>query len=144
MKATSLRDRLLGSWRLVTWKWEDAQGPVTSPLGEDPLGQLMYDAAGRVSAQLMRRNQPPLHDDDWRNAVDEEKARAWSGYIGYFGTFTVDEDGGAVTHHIEGGWFPNLIGTQQLRRCTFDGDQLSLEAQTPWGRVTILWERIEG
>jgi hypothetical protein len=140
---TRLRDRLLGSWRVAKWEWEDREGAVTSPLGDDPVGQLVYDASGRVSAQLMRRHQPLFCDDDWRHATDEEKARAWSGYFGYFGTYTVDEQARTVTHHIEGSWFPNLVGTRQVRRYSFDGDRLSLEAETPWGHVTIVWERIE-
>ena len=55
----------------------------------------------------MRRDQPRFQDDDWRKATDEEKAAAWSGYFAYFGSFTVDEGAGIVTHHIEGSWFPN-------------------------------------
>jgi hypothetical protein len=50
----------------------------------------MYDADGRMSAQLMRKNQPRLSDDDWRKAMEGEKARAWSNYFGYFGTYSID------------------------------------------------------
>lgn len=135
------RERFLGTWRLVSWEWDDANGAVTSPLGEDPAGQLIYGASGTVSAQLMRRDQPRFQDDDWRKATDEEKAAAWSGYFAYFGSFTVDEGARTVTHHIEGSWFPNLVGTQQIRHYSFHEDRLSLEARTPWGRVSILWER---
>jgi hypothetical protein len=114
---------------------------VSSPLGDDPAGLLMYDASGSVSAQLMRRNQPHFNDDDWRNATAEERAAAWSGYFGYFGTYTIDETAGTITHHIEGSWFPNLVETEQVRRFSLDGNRLSLEAQTPWGHVKIVWEK---
>jgi hypothetical protein len=103
----------------------------------------MYDASGAVSAQLMRREQAPFRDEDWRNATDEEKAGAWSGYFAYFGTFTVDEAAGAVIHHVEGSAFPNLVGTQQVRQCSFDGGRLSLVAETGWGRVSITWARLD-
>ena len=125
----------------MSWDWHDANGAVSSPLGDDPAGLLMYDAAGSVSAQLMRRNQPRFDDDDWRSATNVEKAAAWSGYFGYFGTYTVDEAAGTITHHIAGSWFPNLVGSEQVRRYSFDGDTLSLYAETPWGHVTIVWEK---
>jgi hypothetical protein len=136
-----LRERLLGSWRPVSWDWRDERGDVESPLGQNPIGLLMYDDAGTVSAQLMRPNQPSFVHDDWRQASDEEKASAWIGYFCYFGTFSVDEEAGIVTHHVEGSWFPNLVGTDQVRQCTLTGDRLSLSAETEWGRVTIVWLR---
>jgi hypothetical protein len=137
------RERFLGAWHLVSSEWDDANGAVISPLGEHPAGQLIYDSSGAVSAQLMRRHQPCFQDDDWRKATDEEKAATWTGYFAYFGAFTVDEDAGTVTHHVEGSSFPNLVGTQQVRHYSFQKDRLSLEARTPWGRVILDWERMQ-
>jgi hypothetical protein len=34
----------------------------------------------------MRQNLDRFVSDDWRQATTEEKAVAWSGYFGYFGT----------------------------------------------------------
>jgi hypothetical protein len=135
-----IQKRLIGSWHLVSWEWKDADGAVTSPLGADPAGLLVYDSSGCVSAQLMRRNLPLFRDDDWRQATDEEKACAWSGYFGYFGRYRVDEEAGTVTHLVEGSWFPNLVGTVQVREFAFEGARLWLSAQTAWGRVRIVWE----
>jgi hypothetical protein len=143
LKATpDVRERLLGAWRLESWDWRDEAGKVGSPLGDDPVGQLMYDGSGSVSAQLMRRNQPRFADDDWRRADTAERAAAWLGYFCYFGTYAVDEAAGTVTHHVEGSSFPNLVGTDQLRYFALAGNRLSLTAQTPWGRVTLVWEKI--
>lgn len=108
--------RLLGAWRLVSWEIRNPDGTVTAPLGTGEIGQLMYDADGRMSAQLVRPNQARFASDDWRQASPEEKARAWSDYFGYFGTYTVDEQEKAVVHHIEGSWFPNLVGENQMVR----------------------------
>ena len=141
MSTAEFREKLLGSWHPVSWDWHTAEGPVSSPLGDDPVGLLMYDASGAVSAQLMRRNQPLFRDEDWRHAADEEKAAAWSGYFAYFGTYTIDEEAGTITHHIEGSWFPNLVGTDQVRLYELAGNRLSLHANTPWGRVSLVWEK---
>ncbi|MBV9229942.1 MAG: lipocalin-like domain-containing protein [Chloroflexi bacterium] len=141
--ADQVNARLLGAWQLVSWEAFDAEGTLTYPLGEDAVGQLSYDRSGRMAAQLMRRHQARFAHEDWQQASEQEKATAWSGYFGYFGTYTIDESVGAVTHHIEGSWFPNLIGTQQIRRYRFQGDQLVLDADTSWGQVRIVWEKVK-
>ena len=142
-EADRTREKLLGTWLLVSWEARDASGAVTYPLGEDAVGQISYDVAGRMSAQLMRRNQAHFAGDDWQQARVEEKAAAWSGYFGYFGTYTIDERARAVTHHIEGSWFPNLVGTKQIRYYRFEGDRLVLDADTAWGQVRIVWEKVK-
>jgi hypothetical protein len=76
-------------------------------------------------------------------ATAEEKAAAWGNYFGYFGTYTLDEQAQAITHHIEGSWFPNLVGTRQVRYYHFEGSQLVLDADTEWGQVRIVWKKVQ-
>jgi hypothetical protein len=90
----------------------------------------------------MRPNQPSFASEDWREATAGEKAAAWSNYFGYFGTYTIDEQAGTVVHHIEGSWFPNLMGTDQIRHFRFEGERIVLAADTEWGQVRIVWEKI--
>jgi hypothetical protein len=137
-----VQQRLIGTWRLVRWEVRLEDGSMTCPLGEDAVGQIQYSADGRMSAQLMRSNQPRFARDDWRRATVDEKAQAWSNYFGYFGTYTIDDRAKVVAHHIEGSWFPNLVAATELRHYRFDGEQLVLDADTPWGRVHIIWEKI--
>ena len=134
------RAQLLGSWHLVSWNIRDGER-VIYPLGPDAVGQLSYDAAGRVSAQLVRKRQPRFVMDDWQGATADEKSAAWSSYFGYFGTYTVDDEAHVVTHHVEGSWFPNLVGSDQARHYQFKHGRLVLDADTAWGRVNIIWEK---
>jgi len=136
-----LYERLLGSWQLVSSAWHDDAGGAESPFAQDEIGQLNYDASGRMSAQLGRRHQPHFAADDFRLATAEEKSTAWGGYFAYFGTYVVDEEAGVVIHRVEGSTFPNIVGTEQRRRCTLAGNRLTLAADTPWGHVTIVWEK---
>lgn len=139
----SARSALAGSWRLEAWTTIGADGEVTYPMGEDALGQLMYDdRTGAVSVQLVQANQPRFTSEDWQQASAEEMAEAWPRYFGYFGTFTVDEATQTVTHHISSGWFPNLVGTEQVRHFHLDADRLALVAETAWGSVRIIWRRM--
>jgi len=140
--ADDVRSALLGTWKLVTWVEIGLDGTVIHPFGPDPEGQLMYDASGRVSAHLTRPQQDSFASDDRRQASKEEMAAAWSSYFGYFGTFRVDAGSQAVVHEIQGSWFPNLDGTDQVRRYRLDGKRLHLHADTPGGRDEIVWEKV--
>jgi Lipocalin-like domain len=134
-----LRAGLLGTWRLVTLEMIGADGAVTLPLGAAPRGQLVYDDAGRMSAQLVRSDEPRFTSDDNRQALSAEAASAWYGYIGYFGTFSLDAQALTVTHHVEGAWFPNMAGMDQVRSVRIEGGRLVLEGATPMGRAVITW-----
>ncbi|HEX3288257.1 MAG TPA: lipocalin-like domain-containing protein [Mycobacterium sp.] len=109
---------------LVSWESFADDGSTLLPLGDGALGQLMYTADGHVSAQLVRADQQVFGSDDWREATPAEMTAAWPNYFGYFGTYTIDADNAAITHHIESGWFPNLVGTKQLRHFRFDAQRL--------------------
>lgn len=137
-----LRSGLAGAWSLEAWQTIDTNGAVTYPLGEDAVGELTYDdESGTMSAQLVAADQARFASDDWQQASPDEMVAAWPRYFGYFGTFTVDESTRTVTHHIRSGWFPNLAGTEQVRHCHLDEDRLTLEAETAWGSVRIVWRR---
>jgi Lipocalin-like domain len=141
--AEHIRQKLLGAWELVSWQSIGQDGVIGYPLGEDAVGQLMYDgASNRVSAQLVRRHQPRFASDDWQEASPDEMVAAWPSYFGYFGSFTIDTDEEAVTHHIEAAWFPNLAATDQVRPYRFEGEQLVLDADTAWGQVRIVWRKL--
>jgi hypothetical protein len=135
-------EMLLGSWSLVSWEEHQATGEVCYPLGPNAIGQLTYTQDGRMSAQLMRPGSPLFASEDWRQATTEDKSSAWGDYFGYFGTFSIDLGSKAVVHHIQGSWFPNLVGTDQIRHFRFDGDQLILDAETEWGKVHIVWRKV--
>jgi lipocalin-like protein len=141
MHADQVRAKLLGAWHPVTCESVDTDGTVSYPMGNDVAGQLMYDASGRVSAQLVRPDQPPFASEDWRQASPAEMIAAWPNYFGYYGTFTIDADARTVTHHIDYGWFPNLAGTEQVRNYRFDDHRLVLDADTAWGKVRVICER---
>ena len=136
---TEVQQRLVGIWRLVRWEERDPGGTVTHPLGKDAIGQIMCDAEGRMSAQLVRRDQVRFA---MKTGVRRALTRTppWSNYFGYFGTDSIDEYAKKVTRHIEGSWFPNLIRQDQERYYRFEGEQLVLDAKTARGQVRIIWE----
>ena len=94
-----------------------------------------------MSAHLMRRGVPKFAAAKREDSTDAEIIAAWRGYIGYFGRYTVDEKAQTVNHLVEAAWFPNFVGTKQVRAYRFEGDRLILQADSASGRTTIVWKR---
>jgi hypothetical protein len=139
-ETATIKRQLVGSWQLISWEERSADA-VNHPLGPDAVGQIIYTEDGRMSAQLMCRGVERFASEDWRQATTEEKSRGWSGYFAYFGTYSIDLQQRTVVHHVEGSWFPNLLGSDQVRRFRFKGDRLILDADTQWGQVHIVWAK---
>jgi hypothetical protein len=141
---------LVGTWKLVSIEERNADGKLVTPLdyGPAPLGLLMYDAGGHMSAQAVRRDRPRLESDDVHRVPPEQAKQAFVGFNGYFGTYDVDERAGVVVHHVEGALLPNWEGKDQRRRFTLSGNKLILEppsfqadGQQRTRRLT--WQRVQ-
>jgi len=124
------KDKLIGTWKLVSANYRRPNGELMDYLGENPLGALMYDERGNMSVQLMRRDRPAFASNDRLGGTPEETKTALEGYLAYFGNYTVDEKNKTVTHHIEGCTFPNWVGVDQKRFFELSGEQLVLRTPT--------------
>jgi hypothetical protein len=141
---------LIGTWQLVSRADRDGRTgePIPEPsLGPDPTGFLVYDAAGRVHAQIMSRRRP---DDPGRvtaPAVANNVAHV-GGYYAYFGRYEVDAARGRVLHHIEGSLLRADVGRTIWRRYRLLGpDTIALDFE-PGGESeprivrSLVWKRI--
>ena len=139
-------DQFIGSWRLVSVEGHSSDGNVTYDWGQNPLGRVMFDAGGRLSLHLLEPNSPLFESGDFLRPTPEELSKAFNGYFGYFGSYTVDPDKQTVTFHIDGAAYPNYIGSDLLRYYEIIGDRLVL--RTPPERAGgkdivyfVTWER---
>ena len=130
---------LVGVYRLVEQVNVALDGNRTDARGEGAAGTLIYTAEGRMSVQLTRADRPVAGDlDALATALDE--------YLGYFGTYSVDENAGTVTHHVEGCSYSAWTGTDQIRFYEWNGTHLTLRAERRGGAAVtgiLLWERLE-
>ena len=117
---------LEGTYRLVRCEVRWSDGQVEHPYGEDAEGLLVYTPEGYVTGHLMRRDVPFLRTGA-RKSKPEDTHAAFVGYLGYYGTYSVDRGAGTVTHRVLGSWHPNWVGTEQIRYFRFDGDLLVIE-----------------
>ena len=110
-----MKERLIGSWRLVSYETTDPAGRKGKPYG-NAVGRISYDANGNMAGQVMRPDR-----------ADVETSR---GYIAYFGTYEVAADGRSVAHHVQGSLNPAWVGGDQIRQLRFEGDRLILSTET--------------
>ena len=120
------RERLVGSWDLVSLENRGANGKNFYPFGEHPIGRITYTPDGMMTAQIMRGERQPFRTADLYSGTVEEKAAAYDSYIAYYGTFTVDPTTHTVKHQVTGSLFPNWIGGEQMRFYAIHGDDLIL------------------
>jgi hypothetical protein len=73
MSVGDVTSALIGAWKLISWQEVRPDGTIDYPLGAHATGQLMYEASGRMSAQLARPGQAHFASDDWRQA----KPKTW-------------------------------------------------------------------
>jgi hypothetical protein len=108
MAEVGIGERLVGCWRLVGYSVAAADGGETErPLGDSPLGTILYTPDGYMSAQLAGPG--PYVDDQEPDAY----------YIAYSGPYDVDEQAGSVAHRVQVSVIPSWLGTTQIRQVRF-------------------------
>jgi hypothetical protein len=135
------KDKLFGTWKIVSAVVEDVQTKEQRPLyGEHPRGYLILLPTGRMMSLLV---------SDGRKApqTDEERSTAYRSMVAYTGKYTVEGDKWTTKPDVawNEGWM-----MEQVRYFKLDGDRLTVEtapAMNPnWGkvvRVTLVWQRDE-
>ena len=135
------KDRIVGTWKLVSVVYEDAQTKERTPvLGEHPKGIQIATPEGRWLA---------LVTGDGRKVPtnDAERAKALQSMIAYTGRYRV-EDGKVITK-VEAAWNEAWVGGEQVRAIRFEGDRLFIESppmphpnvNNKVVRVIVIWER---
>ena len=143
----TVRDALVGAWRLRSFVFVREDGHTINALGDRPQGLLVYTATGQMSANLQQRNRLVAHTDDFRALTAAETETAFTGYNGYCGAFEVDEEQKIVRHKVEIAWFQNFEGTEQVRHYELDGDVLTLSAAPRMlagalHSTRLVWDRV--
>ena len=141
---SSPQDRFVGTWKLVDIEQRNAKGdviPSSAELGNvNRTGYLIYDPAGYMAVSIM-----PVGRRTYAGAqpTDDEAKAAIAGYAAYFGTFTVNQAEGHVTHHLQGSLNPGMAPDQK-RWFEFSGTRLTLRPPSaPNGNQSRLtWERL--
>ena len=116
------KDRIVGTWKLVSVVYEDAQTKELTPvLGEHPRGYQIATPEGRWLALVTADGRPVPK-------TDEDRAKALRSMIAYSGRYRV-EDGKVITK-VEVAWNEGWVGGEQVRFLRFEGDDI-LHIESP-------------
>jgi hypothetical protein len=96
---STLKDQLVGTWRLVSIYNERQDGSKFYPLGANPTGILMLDGNNRFSLQLIGSGLPKFASNNRLEGTPEENKAIVQGLICYFGTYTVSGVDHTLTYH---------------------------------------------
>ncbi len=146
--ALSLKDRLLGTWRILAYRAERADGSGDEPMGPNLKGCIMYTHDGYMSVHLMRPSRTPYASGDVNRSTPEERAAAAASYFAYAGTYEVDDVAQTVIHHVLYSLAPNWVGVDQKRLVILEGNRLELRSPAPMllggeQRIArVIWEKV--
>lgn len=129
--ANSLKEKLIGTWSLVSFESEGPDGIITYPLGKDAQGSIMYAADGYVSVNIMQTGRTGFVD----RSLYQNKLLKYLDlpYLAYSGRFVLDESRPSVTHIVEVSIYPDWLGAEQYRIIKWLGDDLQLGSDGPIG-----------
>jgi hypothetical protein len=141
----SVKDKIIGTWKLVAWKYLDGDKEPADFFGENPLGILTYDASGYMNAQLMKSARANFTSESLTGGSAEEIKDAYLSYAGYWGKY-YERTPGELVHEVEGSLFPNWVGHDEIRYAEITGDTLVLStppiyAQGKKSVFHVTWKR---
>jgi len=124
--ADSLRDKVIGTWKLVSWESLRSNGEVVNIwMGVHPTGVIMYQPGGYMAVEVMADPRPTFAANPATTPRSYDELRsAFFGYYAYFGTYTVNEAGDGVVHNVEGSERPAEVGLKYARSVVIDGKKL--------------------
>lgn len=145
-KSKTMKERLVGTWMLVSADSTEKDGKKIQNFGPRPQGIMIFDANGHFAAMLMRGDRPRFAAGNRAKGTPEENAATVQGSLAYYGTYSVDEASKTLISKVEGSTFPNSVGGQEKRTiAVLSADELKYtNPATTTGRVTeAVWKRVK-
>ncbi|SFB42828.1 Lipocalin-like domain-containing protein [Rhizobium sp. NFR07] len=138
-------NRMVGTWRMVS-AYLDPDGVRRPAYGPSPHGWLVFTEELTFVEVLTDPRVPRFVSGVRGEGTDAENRAAMAGGIGFFGRYSVDEDGNFSGNRVEGSTFPNWVGSVRTRddlQIVVSGDRMTENFRRPEGtEVEIIFERV--
>jgi hypothetical protein len=143
-KEKSLREQLVGTWKIVRVNNTRPDGSIKEIFGPSPKGIAVFDARGNTVIVLMRSGRPIFAANNRDLGTPDEYKATVQGTHAYFGTYSVIEKDKTLVFHVEGNTFPNQEGIDTERLISFNGDQFTWITPKPsvGGKSEAVWKRV--
>ena len=141
MHDAELRRQIVGTWKLVSVRYEDQASKERTPVyGEHPKGIQIATPEGRWLALMTA-------DGRTIPKSDADRAQALKTMIAYTGRYRVEN--GQVITKVDAAWNEAWVGGEQVRNIRFDGDKLYIQSppmphpntDNKVVRVIVVWQR---
>lgn len=141
----SLKEQLVGTWKLVSNDNVAPNGEKRKLFGSNPKGLVIYEANGWYAQIQINPDRPKFKGKTRLDGTAEENKALVHGTAGHFGTWSVDEASKTLTVRQEVNIFPNDDGLVAKRTITLTGNQLKVTNPNPssGGTAEIVWERVK-
>lgn len=94
------------------------------PFGENARGKITYTDDGYMFVMIeSAQPRPNWASEDISIGTDQERTASTKGFISYCRKYELKNDS-EIVHHVEMSFFPNWIGTSQLRYYKFQDGKL--------------------
>jgi hypothetical protein len=141
---SDIRDRIVGTWKLVSTEEIMKDGTSRPFPGALSKGFLMYQRDGYMCANLANPDRPKWADP--AHPTTAEKLAAAEGTFAYCGRYEIDVKQKQIIHLPEVATDPGYVGSRQIRPYTFEDGRLVLsdvEKDDPAvARWKIVWEKV--
>jgi hypothetical protein len=143
---SDIRDRIVGTWKLVSAEQTMKDGttrpyPRFGPLAK---GFLMYQRDGYMCADLVNPDRPKWADPV--HTTPEEKIAAADGSFAYCGRYEIDVKQKQIVHLPEVATDPGYVGSRQIRPYALEDGHLILsdieKQDATVSRWKIVWEKV--
>ena len=128
---TTMRDPLIGAWRLVELDQPGADGKLHIV---DCSGMFVFTLDGHLSVQVMER--APT-----QQKTDGPEQYSQGGYEASYGSYVVDERAHTFMFHVEGALVRTLVGKDLSRAYELSGNRLIVKSVRPDEHWRVVWER---
>jgi hypothetical protein len=118
---------LIGTWDLVAWRSVVDDQERQGPMGDTPHGQLIYHPDGGMSVVMCVAERPSFGTRLFLLGTADQRRAAALTYLSYSGRWALEGDN--VVHHVQYSLFPDWVGTDLVRRVTFEDDRLVLASE---------------
>ena len=150
----SLKDQLIGTWKLVSSDQVRLDGSKVKQFGDNPTGINVFDVNGRFFVLIASADNSKIASSDPKKIASnnpnqsnpEEVGGLIPESIAYYGTYSVNEEEKVILLHVDASTFPNLVGTDQRRIITsLTADELRYTnpAAIPGVEIHQVWKRAE-
>lgn len=128
-QAQTLRDRVLGAWRIIDAETVNVTTGVKTPWLGRPRpysGIIMYLPNGLMSVQIGAARGAPRTGAGFGALSDDETRSYAETWYAYYGRFEIDEEKSQVRHFVEGSLFAFETGATLVRTVSLNDGVLSL------------------